>query len=152
MARKEVNITLEDGEDSLEFRIRQMPATKQESWIIQAVLLLAGSGVDLPEGYDLQKAGQYLATHGLKALGGVDYEKARPLLDDLLTCCHRVLPEGGEMAVTPSTVDGYITDVRTLFRLRMEALKVNFDFFGSGGLSAFQQNPQTERATPSSQI
>lgn len=140
MARREMTITLEDRGNPLTFRLREMPASRLESWMTRVLLLLTGSGVDVPAGADLSSAGEYLMTQGLKALGGVDYDKAKPLLDDLLTCCHRVLPQGGELAVTPESVDGYIEDVRTLFRLRVEALKLNLGFFGVGGPSASPQS------------
>lgn len=149
MARKEIIITLEDRDNPLTFRIRQMPATKLETWLIRALLLLAGSGIEVPVGADMQKAGAVLAQGGLSMLGAVNFDKAKPLLDDLLGCCHRVLPEGGEMQVTESTVDGYIEDVRTLFRLRTEALKLNLDFFGSGVLATFRHGPETGKSTPS---
>ena len=35
--------------------------------------------------------------------------------------------------MTPETADAYIEDMSTLFKLRMEALKLNFSFFGNGG-------------------
>ena len=68
--------------------------------------------------------------HGLKALANVEYEKAQPLLDELLACCART-DAGVEQRCTPDTVDGYIEDVRTLFKLRVEAAKLNFGFFGA---------------------
>lgn len=148
MARKEITLTLKDRGNPLTFRIREMPATKLEAWIIRAVLLLAGSGAEVPGGADIQKAGAYLASKGLNALGGIDYEKTKPLLDDLLTCCHRVLPQGGELAVTESTIDGFIEDVRTLFQLRVEVVKLNLGFFKIGDLSSSPSMTGTESGTP----
>ncbi|MEG2172376.1 MAG: hypothetical protein RRY29_03850 [Desulfovibrionaceae bacterium] len=151
MARKEITVTFNDDGNKLTFRIVQMPATKLESWLIRAGLVLANSGAKFPEGAGLQAAGMHLASQGMSALGGVniDYEKVKPLLDDLLHCCHRVLDGSVEQHVTESTVDGYITDVRNLFKLRVEALKLNLDFFDIGGLSALL-NPVTEKGTPAS--
>ncbi len=49
MALKESIITLKDGDQELTFRVRQMPATKLESWIIRAALLIGGvAGSDMP--------------------------------------------------------------------------------------------------------
>lgn len=155
MARKEITITLDDRGNQLTFKIKEMPARKLEQWIIRAVLLLAGGGVELPDGADIETAAQKLMGNGAsaiaKALGGLEYEKAEPLLDDLLTCCHKVIDErGNTIALLPETVDAQIEDVRTLFTLRLEALKVNFSFFGDGGLFSFPPKLQTEKATPSS--
>lgn len=94
------------------------------------MLLLAGS--EGPEGLSggVENAGKYLSEHGLKALANVEYEKAQPLLDELLACCART-DAGVEQRCTPDSVDGYIEDVRTLFKLRVEAAKLNFGFFGA---------------------
>ena len=129
MARKENIITLQDREQELTFKIREMSATKLESWIIRALLLIAGSGARVPEGADLKAAGAYLAEKGLASLGNIEFEKAKPLLDELLGCCSRVI-ERVEERCTPDSVDAYILDVTTLFRLRLEALKLNLGFLG----------------------
>ena len=128
--RKETVVTIEDRGNPLTFTIREMPATQLERWIIRAMLLLAGSeGLEGLSG-GVENAGKYLSEHGLKALANVEYEKAQPLLDELLACCART-DAGVEQRCTPDTVDGYIEDVRTLFKLRVEAAKLNFGFFGA---------------------
>lgn len=128
MARKVVTVDIQDREQLLTFKIREMPATRLESWIIRAILLLAGSGVQVPNGKDIKAAGAFLAEQGMAALGNIDFEKAQPLLDELLGCSSRVI-EGVEERCTPQTVDAYILDVATLFKLRMEAIKLNLGFF-----------------------
>lgn len=129
MARKESIITIQDRDQELTFKIREMSATKLESWIIRALLLVAGSGAQVPDGSDIKAAGAFLAEKGLTALGNIDFEKARPLLDELLGCCSRVV-EKVEERCTPESVDNYILDVTTLFKLRMEAIKLNLGFLG----------------------
>ena len=70
-----------------------------------------------------------LGEKGLGIFSGITPEKVQPLLDDLLACCSRVMGQSRQLC-TPATVDGYISDVKTLFRLRVESFKVNFpDFF-----------------------
>lgn len=128
--RKETTVTIEDRGRPLTFKIREMPATQLERWIIRAMLLLAGSeGLEGLSGASVENAGKFLSEHGLRALAAVDYDKAEPLLDELLACCART-DAGVEQRCTPDTVDGYIEDVRTLFKLRVEAAKLNFGFFG----------------------
>jgi hypothetical protein len=129
MARKEVTIDIQDRDQKLTFRIREMPATRLESWIIRALLLVAGGGVLVPDGADLQAAGRFLSEKGLAALANVDFDKAAPLLDELLSCCSRVV-ERIEERCTPESVDAYIMNVSTLFKLRMEAIKLNLGFLG----------------------
>lgn len=135
MARKSITVTLEDRGNPLTFVITQMSASKLESWIIRAMLLLVGTGAEVPGGADLQQAAAYIKTKGLAALGGLDYAKVQPLLDELLTCCQRRLDGGNLQEMTAATVDGVIEDVTTLFKLRMEALKVNIDFFPAAALA-----------------
>ena len=127
MARRLVEITIEDRGNQLHVVIEEMPATKLESWVIRALLLVAGAGMEVPDGADLKKAGAFLADKGISALGTIDYEKARPLLDEMLGCCYRKIEKVKERC-TPDTVDGYIEDVQTLFKLRMEAVKLNLGF------------------------
>lgn len=127
MARKTIEINIKDREQTLTFRLKEMPATQLESWIIRALLLLSAAGVQVPEGTDLQQAGGFLAERGLAAFGSLEYDKARPLLDELLGCCYRVMGNVEERCA-PETVDNYIMDVATLFRLRMEAINLNLGF------------------------
>lgn len=144
MARKEITIDIQDREQNLTFKIKEMPATRLESWIIRALLLVAGSGAQVPDGADLKAAGAFLAEKGLTALGNIDFDKAQPLLDELLGCCSRVV-ERVEERCTPQSVDAYIQDVSTLFKLRMEAVKLNLGFLGPEveRLSGFPEKAST---------
>lgn len=144
MARKETVVEIQDREQLLTFRIREMSATRLESWMFRAILILADAGAKLPGSPDMGAAGKYLAENGLTALAGLDYDKARPLLDELLGCCSRVV-ERVEERCTPQSVDAYIEDVKTLFALRVEALKLNMGFFEpeAARLSGFPGRPGT---------
>lgn len=143
--RKEKTVIVNDRGRELTFTVREMPATKLESWIVRAGLLLAESGLvaGLLESGDAADPGSVLAAAGrltagdhgadlLTALGRVDYEKARPLLDELLSCCTL---SGAVAPLAPDTADGVLEDVRSLFTLRKEALALNFAFFGVAGPS-----------------
>ena len=145
--RKEKIITLNDRGHELTFKIREMPALKLESWLMRAGLLLAGTGAfdgkDVTSaGEAISRAGKVLSQGGISALAQIDYEKAQPLLDDLLACCTRT-DAGIEQRLTPETVDGIIEDVRTLFALRKEALALNVGFFTDGVLSVTRSDGTT---------
>lgn len=134
--RKEITVTIRDRETPLQFKIKEMPATRLESWLMRAVLLLAQGGLlETEETPDLEKAAEYLQNNLPRALAGMDYATAKPLLDELLACCSRVADSGVEMACTPETVDGYVEDVTTLLKLRLEALKLNLGFLRAAGES-----------------
>ena len=146
MARKTIEINLEDRGNPLTFVIKEMPATKLEAWIARALILAAGSGNSfMPDGVTMV---DYISQQGTEAIarivGALDYDKAKPLLDELLGCCYRKL-EGIEERCTPDAMDGYIEDVSTLFRLRMEAIKLNLGFLQAEveKLSSFREEPAT---------
>ena len=140
--RKEKTIVIDDRGRSLTFKIREMSALRLESWIARAGILLAATGMLDETRVGVRNAGEIAAgvaravgESGISALGRLDYDKARPLLDELLSCCSRV-DAGVEQPLTPDVLEGFIEDVRTLFTLRKEALALNFGFFAQGGPSA----------------
>ena len=146
MARKEVTIPILEEDKELKFRIKQMPATKADQWITKAAILLSRGGAELPSGISqglnspqamLQQSGGLQSL--LALIGGLNYEDAQPLLEDLLNCCTYLRPDGKtEEMVSSSTLDGYISSQMTIFKLRLEALKLNWAFFEGAVNSAFQ--------------
>lgn len=155
--RKEKTIVIDDRGRSLTFKIREMSALQMEGWIARAGILLAGTGILDETRVDVRNAGEIAAgvaravgESGISALGRLDYDKARPLLDELLSCCSRV-DAGVEQPLTPDVLEGFIEDVRTLFTLRKEALALNFGFFAQGGPSASVKDgpaPQPDTLKP----
>ena len=155
--RKEKNIVIDDRGKSLTFKIREMSALQMEGWIARAGILLAGTGILDETRVDVRNVGEIAAgvaravgESGISALGRLDYDKARPLLDELLSCCSRV-DAGVEQPLTPDVLEGFIEDVRTLFTLRKEALALNFGFFAQGGPSASAKDgpaPQPDTLKP----
>ena len=109
---------------------------------MRAALVLANAGSEVETKGGIESIGKYISEHGIAALGNVDYAKARPLMDEMLGCCYRVI-DNMEEKVTPETADAYVEDMRTLLKLRMEAFRVNFGFFGSGGKPATPEDPNT---------
>lgn len=131
--RKTVKIQLVDDGQALEFEITQMAATQKQSWILRTALLLAqGAGkmdIEFQTDINFKWLMDELKKKGLAVFNGISYEKVQPLLDDLLACCSYV-NGAARFQCSPATIDGYITGVTTLFRLQVEAFKVNFpDFF-----------------------
>ena len=155
--RKEKTIVIDDRGRSLTFKIREMSALRLESWIARAGILLAATGILDETKADVRNVGDIAASvgrmvgdFGISALGKLDYDKARPLLDELLACCSRV-EAGVEQPLTPAVLEGFIEDVRTLFTLRKEALALNFGFFAQGGPSASVKDgpaPQPDTLNP----
>lgn len=155
MARKEMTIEIMDRERALTFKLKEMPATRLESWILRAVLLLASarkrklgqikkdseqvknSPEQVKQDFDQMKASSaqmntgeaYISEQLIFALGELDYEKTRPLLDELLSCCSIVI-DRVEKRLAAEFVDDHIQDVNTLFRLKLEAARLNLGSLG----------------------
>ena len=140
--RKEITVTLNDRGNELTFRIKEMPATKVERWIIKLAGALSATGVfsaDVADGVDAQKAiADFLLSGGLSKLGMVtkDYDEViQPLIDELYTCVEQKVGNA-YFALTPDVIDAKIEDVRTLFNLQKEIVKLHLDFFVPGADSA----------------
>lgn len=146
--QKIINITEADGTE-LTFRIIQMPATKSERWINRAIAVLANTAADSNEA-NVQSLRQRLSSDNklqelFKIFGTIDYAKIEPLYNELLECCEHIPDKNNLNFSTPCTqsnIDSIVGDVRTLYRLRLEALKVNFSFFQNG------LNAQTQKSGP----
>lgn len=146
--RKEKIVYIVDDGNELVFKVKQMSAIKQERWINRVLILAAGANVlsGVLSGLKLNKL-----QNGLKnltidkmvsILGGIDYDKVEPLYNELLECCYHV-PDKGNLNFTTQlnadNADSIIGDVKTLYKLRMEALKINFGFFSNGVQSPSQK-------------
>ena len=120
-------ITLKDGDNELKFKIRQMSATDMEDWILRFVQLAASSDMGDSSG-GVESFIEHVKGHLGKFVAGVDYAKFKPLWDELLKCCSK-MDDRVEQQCDVDNVNGYISNFMTLINLRVEALKLNFDFF-----------------------
>lgn len=128
MSLKSKTITIEGGRDNgKKFIIHEMPAAKVDEWAMRALMALAGAGVEVPEANEGMMG---LAKVAFSALGNVPYEKARPLLNELIDCVEYV-PSGG----TPRPIDlniGDIEDFTNIWKLRKEVFNLHIDFLQQG--------------------
>lgn len=124
--RKTLKITIEDRGEPKRFLITEMSATETENWAMEMFFAMANAGVDLPD--DLEEMGfAGIAQLGLQALGSVPYEKAKPLLDKMMTCV-QFLPDPTNDAVIRSLVESDIEEVSTRLKLRREVFGLHTDF------------------------
>lgn len=157
--RKINYITLQDGGEGKTFQVQQMSALHLESWINRLLIMLAGkdgtqkmlSKADFNSLASKLKGGianvenqftnlpvEKVIGNILSLLGSLDYEKVEPLYNELLTCCAYVPNPDNRTFINPldvQNVDAIISDVKTLYMLRLEALKINFSFFAGGDSS-----------------
>jgi len=104
-----------------------MPASNAESWPMQALLALMSSGVDLPAG--IEHAGMAaMAEIGMRALSGLKWEIAEPLLAEMWQCV-QMMPDPSKPNLVRPLVEEDIEDVMTRMKIRAEIWKLHTDFF-----------------------
>ena len=107
-------IKIQDGATEKRFTITKMSAYQAEQWLYRAAFALGGDPQTL-----------------LRSILSVPYESAKPLLDDLLSCC--TLVQGNALRrLTSAEACSAIESPLTLTKLRVESLKANFGFFFDG--------------------
>ena len=128
--RKKTVLTLEDRGRPLVFEIREMSAHHLEKWLAQVCQASGQAASGRPSGNDLHAAALRLRNNFPHLLMSMEYHQARPLMDELLTCCTRLTT--GQPAIKQpvrlDNVDSFIEDVTTLFQLRLAALRFNLEF------------------------
>jgi len=142
MARSTANFTVQDqGRDNGKvFVLTELPASKAESWAMRAILALMAGGVELPAGFDrLGMAG--MAEVGIKALSGLKWEVAEPLLAEMWQCV-QIMPDSSKPHVVRNLIEEDIEEIATRVKLRAEVWKLHTGFLKavapsiSGGLPA----------------
>jgi hypothetical protein len=125
------------------FKITEMPAMQAEKWAARFFLALAKSGIDIPS--DIAQQGMAgVAIVALRTLGGVDWQLAEPLLDEMFKCVAIYLPNNATQT-RPPTMQDDIEEVKTLWDLRKEVLELHLGFSIAEGLSRFTP-PKTASA------
>lgn len=130
MARKTATVTIEaEGRDlGKVFLLREMPASQAEKWAARAFLAMARSGIDIPD--DLAGAGLAgIAAVGLKAIGGLGFAEAEPLMDEMFACI-QIIPDPARPAVVRALVESDTEEISTRLRLRKEVFGLHVDFSG----------------------
>ncbi len=152
MARKEAVFTATDGRDAgKQFQLREMSATRAESWAIRMMLAMGKAGIEVPEALRQQGLAGLMSVlqnpdddgaQFVAALLGVlkvtlftnmlriDPEDALPLLDEMMGCVQRI-----EQTVTRSLVEDDIEEVSTRLKLRTAIWNLHTDFFSGAGPS-----------------
>ena len=128
MARKIATITIDaEGRDfGKVFKLTEMPASQGEKWAAKAFFALAKSGVEIPE--DIANAGLAgIAVLGLKAIGGMSFIDAEPLLDEMFECVTYV-PDPARPQVIRALIEDDIEEIATRLTLRKELFSLHVNF------------------------
>ena len=148
--RKTTEITLIDRDTEKTFVIREMSCIQSQTWLLEAANVLVRCGllkvVDGASGenFSFETVVKTLMEGGLTKLTGIDAAGAQELTFKLLGCCSYKLGAASFPLNTQENIEQYVEDLKTLFKLEFEALKLNFDFFTGASNSNSQDKPQKE--------
>lgn len=129
MARKTLTYTVTDeGRDKGKlFILTEMPASQAERWALRALSALAASGIEIPD--DIASAGLAgVARLGVQAFGGLPWEKAEPLIEEMFKCI-TIQPDPSKPSITRVLIEDDIEEVTTRLKLRIELFKLHMSFF-----------------------
>lgn len=127
MARRtqEVTIDQENRDKGKTFVVTEMAAEQAEWWAFRVMQALVGANSDISFDAPLS----VLARAGIKAIGKIPAEQAKPIFDEMMKCVSVKLPQGGTRALLTDDIE----EVSTRMLLRIEVGKMHLDFFGGGG-------------------
>lgn len=155
---KTVTIRSTPGRDNRDagktFLLTEMSAVRIEKWSQRALLALANSGLDIPPEVLRMGAGAVVAA-GMRALLGVSFAEAEPLLDEMLDSV-QIVPDAKRPEVLRPFDAEDIEEVSTLLTLRSEVIELHVGFSIAGYLSTLGQsatvpNPSTSNTQTSPQ-
>lgn len=141
MARSTINYTVQDeGRDQGKvFVLTEMPASRAESWATRALLALISSGAEVPEGFErLGMAG--MAEIGIKALSGLKWDIAEPLLEEMWECV-QIMPDASKPHVVRRLIEEDVEEVMTRIKIRAEVWKLHTGFLKAVAPSLSVANP-----------
>lgn len=125
-ANSTVTITDENRDKGKMFKITELPASRAEAWAMRAILALMHSGVELPEGFErMGMAG--VAEIGIKALSGLQWDVAKPLLEEMWECV-QIIPDPKNLNIQRPLIELDVEEVATRIKLRAEVWKLHTDF------------------------
>ena len=143
MARSISNYTVQDeGRDNGKvFVLTEMPASRAESWAMRALLALMANGVEVPEGFDRMGMAA-MAEIGIRALSGLKWEVAEPLLLEMWDCV-QVMPDPSKPHVVRRLIEEDIEEIATRVKLRAEVWKLHTGFLKAVAPSISEGSPAT---------
>lgn len=140
--RKEATIIIDaPGRDQGKvYRLKELSASQAEAWGARLMLALSRAGVEVPDGFlEMGMAG--VAAMGLRAMGGLSWDVAKPLLDEMMTCI-QIQPNPGQSNVVRPMIEDDIEEVSTRVRLREEVITLHTSF----SIREFISNLKNSRA------
>lgn len=143
MARSTLIYTVNDEnrDRGKTFVLTELPASQAEAWAMRALLALMAGGVNMPDGFE--KLGMAaMAELGIKALSGLQWQIAKPLLDEMWECV-RIMPDPKNAKIIRNLIEEDIEEISTRVKLRAEVWKLHAGFLKAVAPSV---SPQSEAA------
>ena len=140
MARKTISVTIDgDNRDKGKtYLITEMSAFAADKWAFRVLSAINVGNIDMgffSDVEELAKTGMQGVNAASKMLGGainllqsIDEYKLDAIVDDLHYCCAFIPMPGALPRPVMDKVDGDVEEVSTLFKLKVEALKLHLDF------------------------
>jgi hypothetical protein len=121
------------------FLLTEMAASDAEAWAIEALTLIASTGVNLPDGV-ISYGWAGMALVGLDGLMKVDFVKARPLLERMMACV-QIVPDPKNPKSLPHAVTDYdVEEVQTRLWLRDKVFELHSGFCVADALREFMRS------------
>jgi hypothetical protein len=124
----EIEIESDDRDYGKRFLITEMAADQAERWAIRFGFALMNSGVDLPELDGGITGMSDLLKVGLKALAKVPYEKAEPLITEMMDCV-QFMPDAKNKKIVRDLFENDIEEVTTRLKLKKAVFDLHTSFF-----------------------
>jgi hypothetical protein len=147
MSRKTENYkVIDEGRDCGKvFVLTEMPASRAEAWAMRALFALLANNADIPPGIaSMGMAG--MAQIGIKALSGLRWEVAEPLLAEMWSCV-QIMPDPSKPHIVRPLIEEDIEELMTRVKLRAEVWKLHAGFLKAVAPSILA-NFQAAAATP----
>jgi hypothetical protein len=119
-------VTDEGRDKGKKFLITEMDADKAEAWATRILFALMKANVELPENFSGMGAAG-LAELGLKAIGSLTWESAKPLLDEMMEGIE-IHPDPKHPQVKRAIMPEDMEEITTRLKIRVEVWKLNLGF------------------------
>jgi hypothetical protein len=139
MRKTEIVKIADEGRDKGKvFVLTEMPPSRSEKWALKALLALAKSGVEMPAGV-AESGFAGVAVMGVKALSGLSFADAEPLMDEMFGCIE-IRPDPRNPDVVRPLIEDDIEEIVTRVKLRVRVLELHMGFSIADSLSTSPLN------------
>lgn len=109
------------------FKLTEMDAYRGQDWALRALLALAASGVQLPDGAT-SNGWAGLAGFGVTALLQAPYGALKPLLEEMLVQAQYIHAEGAPPQAIKPGPNCVVEEIKTFLTLQMALVKLHTGF------------------------